>query len=147
MGIKRDRWRLYKTWQGLRQRCENPNDKDYASYGGREIKVCEEWDRSSAAFITWAMENGYDDTLSIDRIDVNGNYCPENCRWATPTQQMRNRRTLRNNKTGVTGVHIDRGQYRAVIYASNKKIHLGRFKTLEEAAAARRQGELLYWGT
>lgn len=149
MGIKTENARLYKIWQGIRQRCDNPNNKDYPEYGGRGIKVCKEWEQSSKAFIAWAMENGYHETLSIDRIDVDGDYCPENCHWATNQQQMRNRRPQKRNVCHMNGVHYekDRRLYRAQIYINQKRIHLGRFKTLEEAVAARRQGEFLYWGT
>ena len=138
--------RIYKIWQGIRQRCNNPNDKDYEDYGGRGIRVCEEWDKSSEAFVRWALENGYDDNLSIDRIDTNSGYSPENCRWATWTQQARNKRIEKINSTGVAGVSMDRGKYRAIIYVNNKKVDLGRHDTLEEAAEARRQGEIKYWG-
>lgn len=137
--------RIYKIWQGIRQRCNNPNDKEYEDYGGRGIRVCEEWDKSSEAFVRWALENGYADNLSIDRIDTNSGYSPENCRWATWTQQARNKRIEKINSTGVAGVSMDRRKYRAIIYANNKKVDLGRHDTLEEAAEARRQGEIKYW--
>lgn len=145
-GYTRKNKRLYKIWQGIRQRCNNPNDKDYGSYGGRGIKVCDEWDNSAERFIVWALENGYKDNLSIDRIDVNSGYSPENCRWATWTQQARNKRMEKTNTTGVVGVHMDRGKYRAIIYVNNKRVDLGRHNTLEEAKEARRQGEIKYWG-
>ena len=138
--------RIYKIWQGIRQRCNNPNDKDYEDYGGRGIKVCKEWNKSSEAFVLWALKNGYADNLSIDRIDTNSDYSPGNCRWATWTQQARNKRMEKINSTGVTGVSMDRGKYRAIIYVNNKKVDLGRHDTLEEAAEARRQGEIKYWG-
>lgn len=137
--------RIYKIWQGIRQRCNDPNDKDYEDYGGRGIRVCEEWDKSSEAFVRWALENGYADNLSIDRIDTNSGYSPENCRWATWKQQAINKRIEKINSTGVAGVSMDRGKYRAIIYVNNKKVDLGRHDTLEEAAEARRQGEIKYW--
>lgn len=145
-GLKKSHPRIYKAWQSMRQRCNNPNDKNFADYGGRGIKVCEEWEHSSASFVEWSLLNGYADGLSIDRKDVNGNYCPENCRWATATQQARNKRTEKTNKTGANGVHMDRGQYRATIYVNNKRVDLGRHKTIEAAIAARKVGEEKYWG-
>ena len=145
-GLKKRYPRIYKIWQGIRQRCNNPNDKDYPSYGGRGIIVCENWNKTPNLFIAWALSNGYRDDLSIDRIDVNGDYSPDNCRWATATQQARNKRIEKTNKTGVNGVHMDRGKYRATIYVSNKRIDLGRYLTLEEAVAARKRGEAEYWG-
>lgn len=144
-GYKKKYPQIYKAWQSIRQRCDNPNDKSYSNYGGRGISVCEEWEGSPDAFIEWALANGFQPGLSIDRINVNGDYCPENCRWATATKQARNRRIERANKTGVNGVHMDRGKYRALIYVNNKRVDLGRHNTLEEAAEARRKGEEKYW--
>lgn len=84
--------RLYEIWHGLRQRCNNPNSKDAHNYSDRGIMVCDSWNNSYEAFRDWALANGYTDDLSIDRIDVNGDYCPSNCRWATQSQQARNTR-------------------------------------------------------
>lgn len=85
--------RLYHIWMGMRARCSNPNLHDYPNYGGRGIKVCEEWKNSFEAFRDWANNNGYADKLSLDRIDVNGDYCPSNCKWATMVEQQRNRQS------------------------------------------------------
>ena len=145
-GITKKYPRIFKIWQGLRQRCNNPNDKDYEKYGGRGITVCKEWDAAFEPFLEWALENGYNEHLSIDRINNNGNYCPDNCRWTTWTQQARNKRLEKSNKTGVNGVHMDRNKYRATIYVGSKRMDLGRYDTLEEAASARKRGEALYWG-
>lgn len=83
--------RLYNIWLGIRARCNNKNNHKYSDYGGRGISICKEWD-SYEAFKNWAVSNGYADNLSIDRVDVNGNYEPSNCRWITQKEQMRNTR-------------------------------------------------------
>lgn len=83
--------RLYTIWTGMKQRCFNPNNRAYIDYGGRGITVCDEWKNDFQAFYDWAIKNGYADNLSIDRKDVNGNYEPSNCRWATDTEQQNNK--------------------------------------------------------
>lgn len=85
------RTRLYGVWKMMHERCENPKNDHFLNYGARGISVCKEWSDVSQ-FHKWAYENGYDDHLTIDRIDVNGNYEPSNCRFVTVKQQMRNTR-------------------------------------------------------
>lgn len=85
--------RLYRIFQAIHERCYRPQHMHYANYGGRGIGVCDEWRRNFAAFREWSMSHGYDDTLSIDRIDNDRGYSPDNCRWADAITQQNNRRT------------------------------------------------------
>lgn len=96
------RSKLYKVWTSMKQRCLNHKDANYHHYGGRGIKVCDEWMNDFQSFHDWAMANGYDETsprgqCTLDRIDNNGNYCPENCRWTTMSVQNRNQRPRRKS--------------------------------------------------
>lgn len=87
--------RLYRIFYGMKDRCYNSKNKDYARYGGRSITVCEEWKNNYSSFKNWALNNGYKDTLTIERKDYNKNYCPENCEWITMEQQQRNKSSNR----------------------------------------------------
>jgi hypothetical protein len=84
--------RLYRIWKQMHTRCYNVNDEHYSDYGQRGITICDLWKDNFLEFYNWSINNGYKDNLSIDRIDVNGNYEPSNCRWATIKKQQNNKR-------------------------------------------------------
>lgn len=94
--------RIYKIWADMKKRCYNVNSKSYPNYGGRDIVVCSEWLNDFMAFYNWSVLHGYADNLTIDRINVNGNYEPNNCRWVTVKQQCRNKRN--NRRYTINGV-------------------------------------------
>jgi len=91
MAQQRERHPVYYIWSAMIQRCENPKNKRYKDYGGRGIKVCAEW-HDPAVFIEWALASGWGKGLTLDRIDNDKGYSPDNCRWATWKEQQRNKR-------------------------------------------------------
>lgn len=130
--------RIYNIWQKMNQRCHNPKSDRYEYYGARGIQVCEEWRSDFMAFYNWGIANGYSDNLSIDRIDVNGDYTPENCRWATAKTQAMNKRPYKTSETKITGIYLIQ-TYKAVISVNGKQISLGTYGSMEEAIEARKK--------
>lgn len=120
--------RLYQVWNDMKFRCNSEKSHNYKNYGGRGIRVCEEWQNSYESFRTWALANGYDETAirgicTLDRIDVNGNYEPGNCRWITTQEQQSNKRDTVFIEFGaerhtmkqwaeITGISVDAIRYR-----------------------------------
>lgn len=136
---KSDREALYDIWRGMKKRCYNKNVKGYRWYGAKGIKVCEEWRSNFDSFYSWCMSHGYKKGLSIDRIDGNKDYEPDNCRMATMKEQIINRGIQKNNKTGYIGVGYNKNgkKYNAQIKIDRKNIQLGVYNTKKEALEAR----------
>ena len=130
--------RIYTTWQNMKARCNNKNNKSYSDYGGRGITVCKEWLNSFEAFYTWAVKNNYTDLLEIDRINNDLGYAPENCRWVDSYTQGANKRVRIKNNGLCTGIHPYKNKFKAMItHKDNPAVYLGVYNTLEEAVNVR----------
>lgn len=136
----------YRAWQSMKQRCCNPRATSYKIYGGRGIGVCPEWVDDFERFYA-DMGRKPSPSHSLDRIDPNGNYGPENCRWADKTTQSRNTRVPRNNTTGVKGVQrVSTGGFVATIGLNGKSVYLGHYVSVTDAKSVRVLAEKLFWG-
>lgn len=140
--------KIYNIWLMMRQRCNNENHFAYKWYGARGIKVCDEWDNSQL-FCDWAMNNGYEEGLELDRINNDGDYSPDNCQWISHYNNcgIGKRRSLKNT-SGYIGVWYDssKSKWRAEIYKDYKKIKVGTFSTIEEAVECRIDKEIEIYG-
>lgn len=124
----------YRIWMSMRQRCNNPKNKAYKNYGGRGIKICDRWD-GKGGFDNFIKDMGDTNGLTLDRIDVNGDYCPENCRWATRHEQNINKR----NNSPHPCVFEDRGRFGVKVRVAGKTIRKVGFSTQTEAEAVLNQ--------
>lgn len=138
--------RVYSIWKGMIDRCYVEERENYERYGGKGIKVCDEWLNDFESFLEWSLKNGYNEDLNINRIDITKNYEPSNCRWANIFVVAQNKGIMKNNKTGVTGVSYfeEHQHYRAYITRDRIRKNLGSFQTLELAKEARLKAEEHY---
>lgn len=118
--------KLHRIWAGMKQRCYDPNTTGYQNYGGRGVRVCDEWKNDFCAFRDWALISGYREGLSIERQDTSGNYTPENCRWATAKEQANNRRS--NILITYQGITLTEKQWAEKLGISYNTLHT-RIKT------------------
>lgn len=121
----------------IKQRCNNPNNKDYARYGAKGITVCEEWNDTNN-FVKWALDNGYKDGLEVERKDNLKGYSPDNCIFADRFIQNQNKRTYKNSVSNFAGIGLTTyGTYRVRLQAFKKSFYLGCFKDINEAIKTR----------
>lgn len=132
---------LYNTWRNIKSRCLYKKNRYYKNYGGRGIKICDEWKNKFMVFYNWSINNGWEESLSIDRIDNNSGYYPYNCRFTTRIIQGRNQRTRGNSISKYKGITFNKEskKWRARIHVDKKAIFLGRFITKEQAYLERQK--------
>jgi len=128
--------KLHAVWNNMLNRCRNPNNKRYKHYGARGISICSEW-LDYQCFRDWCLLNGWNENLTIDRIDCSKNYSPNNCRFTDKSVQNANRGILRTNSSGFTGVWFAAGAYNARLQFRGDIRNIGRFKTMKDAVYAR----------
>lgn len=138
----------YHAWKNALYRCTKPFNAAYSDYGGRGIQVCERWSEPlPVGFLNFLEDMGPSNGLTLERVDVNGNYSPENCIWADTYQQGYNTRMHSSNTSGVTGVsELKDGRWQAYINYLGKRYPLGYHNTFEQAVKARQDAELKYYG-
>lgn len=137
---------LYATWANMKQRCSNKDNPTYPYYGGRGIKVCDRWLNSFSNFLE-DMGEKPSPSHSLDRVDNNKGYSPDNCIWSNLSEQRINRRMFKNSTSGYRGVsfHIRDKKWHARISQNNKLIFLGSYENIEDAVIARKKAEQEYW--
>lgn len=126
---------LYYTWSNMLSRCTNPNAPNFSDYGGRGITVCERWHH----FKNFALDMGMKPSLhhSLDRIDNDLGYSPENCKWSTRQEQNSNKRVYQTSVTGVSGIRFRGKKYQVRVLINGKRKSIGNYNTLQEALDAR----------
>jgi len=124
--------KLYTVWCNMKARCYDNNSNKYQDWGGRGIKVYIRWRVNFISFYNWSISHGWKENLEIDRIDNDGNYHPNNCRFVTTMTNCNNRRTRKDNTTGYPGVAFRNRSNKYESYHKNK--YIGQFKTAKEAA-------------